>query len=80
LNRYTRLHKDKDIIIPSDRVLRALTREVLISQGRVGGNNIAGAKSDAKVNVTAQETKFHAFVDTLKQNALLFLRQFGMSK
>jgi hypothetical protein len=41
---------------------------------------MAGAKSDAKVNVTAQETKFHAFVDTLKQNALLFLRQFDMSK
>jgi hypothetical protein len=51
----------------------------LISQGKIGGNSIAGAKSSAIANVTAQETKFHAFVDALKQNALLFLRHFDMS-
>ncbi|AGJ61876.1 hypothetical protein [Saccharolobus islandicus] len=50
-----------------------------VSQGRIGGNNIAGAKSNATANVIAQETKFHAFVDALKQNTLLFARHFDMS-
>nr|WP_012386987.1 hypothetical protein [Sulfolobus islandicus]ABE99661.1 hypothetical protein [Sulfolobus islandicus] len=51
----------------------------VISQGRIGGNNIAGATSNATANVMAQETKFHAFLDALKQNALLFYRHFDMS-
>ncbi|ACP36058.1 hypothetical protein LS215_2066 [Sulfolobus islandicus L.S.2.15] len=51
----------------------------LISQGKIGGNSIAGAKSSATANIIAQETKFHAFVDALKQNALLFYRHFDMS-
>nr|WP_011225190.1 hypothetical protein [Sulfolobus islandicus]CAG38229.1 hypothetical protein [Sulfolobus islandicus] len=50
-----------------------------ISQGKIAGNNIAGARSDAIGNVMAQETKFHAFIDALKQNALLFYRHFDMS-
>jgi hypothetical protein len=53
--------------------------DTLISQGKIGGNKIAEANSSAIANVTAQETKFHAFVDALKQNALLFLRHFDMS-
>nr|WP_011225113.1 hypothetical protein [Sulfolobus islandicus]CAG38147.1 hypothetical protein [Sulfolobus islandicus] len=51
----------------------------IVSQGRIGGNNIAGAKSEAIGNVMAQESKFHAFLDALKQNALLFYRHFDMS-
>jgi hypothetical protein len=51
----------------------------LISQGKIGGNSIAGAKSSATANIIAQETKFHAFVDALKQNALLFYKHFDMS-
>nr|WP_011229460.1 hypothetical protein [Sulfolobus sp. NOB8H2]CAA09148.1 hypothetical protein [Sulfolobus sp. NOB8H2] len=51
----------------------------IVSQGRIGGNNIAGASSNATANVIAQETKFHAFVDALKQNTLLFARHFDMS-
>jgi hypothetical protein len=51
----------------------------LISQGKIGGNSIAGAKSSATTDIVAQETKFHAFVDALKQNALLFYRHFDMS-
>ncbi|WP_230951067.1 hypothetical protein [Sulfolobus acidocaldarius] len=50
----------------------------LISQGKVGGNSIREAKSDAAVNVAIEETKFHAFIDALKQNALLFYRHFDM--
>jgi hypothetical protein len=53
--------------------------DTLISQGKIGGNRIAEANSSAIADVTAQETKFHAFVDALKQNALLFLRHFDMS-
>lgn len=51
----------------------------IVSQGRIGGNNIAGAKSNAVANITAQESRFHAFVDALKQNTLLFARHFDMS-
>ncbi|BDB97481.1 hypothetical protein [Saccharolobus caldissimus] len=51
----------------------------VISRGRIGGNNIAGSKSSAVANITAQESRFHAFVDALKQNTLLFARHFDMS-
>ncbi|WP_062088605.1 hypothetical protein [Sulfolobus acidocaldarius] len=58
----------------------------LISQGKIGGNRISEGNKIAKtsisraiVDVTAQETKFHAFIDALKQNAILFARHFDMS-
>nr|WP_192964122.1 hypothetical protein [Sulfolobus islandicus] len=50
----------------------------ILSQGRIGGNSIAGAKSNATANVIAQETKFHAFLDALKQNTILFAKHFDM--
>jgi len=51
----------------------------LISQGKIGGNSLPLAHSSATANIIAQETKFHAFVDALKQNALLFYKHFDMS-
>jgi len=40
---------------------------------------IGKATSPATANVIAQETRFHAFLDALKQNAVLFARHFDMS-
>jgi len=40
---------------------------------------IGKATSPATANVIAQETRFHAFLDALKQNAILFARHFDMS-
>jgi hypothetical protein len=51
----------------------------VVSQGRVGGNNIAGASSSAVANVVARETRLHALGEALKNNAVLFLRQFDAS-
>ncbi|QGA54563.1 hypothetical protein GFS03_08260 [Sulfolobus sp. E5-1-F] len=51
----------------------------VVSRGTIGGNSISGGKSSATANVMAQETKFHAFLDALKQNTALFVRHFDMS-
>jgi hypothetical protein len=53
--------------------------DTAIRQGKIGGNKIGEANSSAIADVTAQETKFHAFIDALKQNTLLFIRHFDMS-
>jgi hypothetical protein len=59
--------------------------DTVIRQGKIGGNRISEGNKIAKTSissaiadVTAQETKFHAFIDALKQNALLFYRHFDM--
>jgi hypothetical protein len=51
----------------------------VIRQGNLSGTQIGKATSPATANVTAQETRFHAFLDALKQNAILFARHFDMS-
>jgi hypothetical protein len=51
----------------------------VIRQGNLSGTQLAKATSPATANVIAQETRFHAFLDALKQNAILFARHFDMS-
>jgi len=51
----------------------------VIRQGNLSGTQIGKATSPAIANVTAQETRFHAFLDALKQNAKLFAKHFDMS-